>query len=102
MPSTHICTLEAKQLGDSCLPALEPTASVGDRAKRFWRSITLISMKNPRSKTFFRSQASVDYEKRRHLRLEKSVFIHPFSLFRSEKCKSQFEYICIHVSPQSK
>lgn len=93
MPSNHICTLDPNAVDESCLPPLSPTATVPEKIGRFWREITLISMKNPRCRMFFRSQASIEYERRRHLRITSNVFIHPFSTFRSGNIQFHFIYV---------
>lgn len=95
MPSYHICTLEFNER--NLLNELPPTASLTEKLTRYWRKITLIDTKNPRCRLFFRSEAAVDYERQRHLRLASNVYIHPFSIFRSGK--TGFYIICIFQSP---
>lgn len=86
MPSNHICTLDKSKVEVSALPPLLSDAPLTEKLWRYCRTATLVSTHNPRCNLFFRSRAAVEYEQKRHVRTQRNVYMHPFSMFRSEKC----------------
>lgn len=76
----HKCKLE--QDSYSFLPKLKENASWKDKFKRFLRKSILVGNHASVVSKHFRSQASVNHERKRQLVEAKWYIIHPFSPFR--------------------
>lgn len=82
---------------NSELPTLLPTASFWQKTNRNVRKLLIASEKHPQLKEFFRSQAGLLKERRRHITTFKSFTIHPLSLFRMHWDIFIFFCLLIHI-----
>lgn len=87
--SVHIC--ELVRGSESCLPKLPPQSGKLKRCLRECRKIFMVTPENPSCRHFFRSNAAIQMEKKRHLRSSNWFIIHPFSKF----CIFQERLMCI-------
>lgn len=76
----HECKLE--KTSHSFLPRLEKNATCQQKIVRRIRKCFQVSNYAAIVSNYFRSQASVNYERRRQVAYAKWYIIHPFSLFR--------------------
>lgn len=79
VPNTHSCTLSRKSF--SCLPKLPPHAGYFKHFARSFRKIFMASRAHPEGRLHFNSYATLQLERKRHVRQSKFYIIHPFSKF---------------------
>ncbi|XP_026482562.1 potassium/sodium hyperpolarization-activated cyclic nucleotide-gated channel 1-like [Ctenocephalides felis] len=79
----HVCDLKKKsKSGDDGLPPLSPSASFGQKFRRFIQKNVILNTRHPETKLHYRSQAALTREITRHVNSKYWYIIHPFSRFR--------------------
>ncbi|TGZ36864.1 Potassium/sodium hyperpolarization-activated cyclic nucleotide-gated channel 1 [Temnothorax longispinosus] len=82
----HVCDLP--RTSGSNLPKLPPNARFYSRWKRNLQKLVLVSIRHPLTRSVFRSQTAVAFEKKRHSKSSHRWMIHPFSMLRIGKSSS--------------
>lgn len=80
MPVSHECNLKIAH--DAPFPEIREGDNCCRKLWAHFHRSTLISTKNPRCRLFFRSDAAIQAERRRHIKSGLTHIIHPFSVFR--------------------
>ncbi|XP_071576679.1 potassium/sodium hyperpolarization-activated cyclic nucleotide-gated channel 3-like [Temnothorax nylanderi] len=76
----HVCDLP--RTSGSNLPKLPPNARFYSRWKRNLQKLVLVATRHPLTRSVFRSQTAVAFEKKRHSKSSHRWMIHPFSMLR--------------------
>lgn len=76
----HICDL--RKNSGSGLKRLPPNARIISRLKRAFQKLIIVSETHPYTKYYFRSRATIAFEKKRHGSSPHWWIIHPCSRFR--------------------
>jgi len=78
LPVDHVCEIEDPDQNDIFFL---PDRNFFEKAFDTFRSLLMISRKNPAAQKYLHSRHSIIIEERRHLHRFKHI-IHPFSIFR--------------------